>query len=198
MAPLGYAAIVVVAVVALALRDRIPPRVSILVSLASLAGLGWWSFAESDPVPAILGVLIALSTAGIRLGLINDGGSSRRDAYPRGQRQFAEPARYVRGPLATSWPRGEMHLSEDRVRFVLPAGDEIFSVSVADITGLHPKRHGRGDLEIEVGDNGHTIAFGREQLHEDDRAAATHHWVTSIRERQSEGQRSGGATASPR
>jgi len=175
-----------VLMVVVTLWHRVPHPLAEIGAGIAVVVLIAWGVIQADLLPLVMAAALALSTVGVRFPLISDGGARRSEAFPRGYRLFAEPARYVTGRIALSWPVGLLELDDLSVRFVTADGQETFGFPVSEIEGLTSKTQGRGDLRFETTTGRHTFAFGREQLNRGDADGATRFWSSTVLERQQE------------
>ena len=158
-----------------------------LSTLLTMTIMLWLGLAEGRTVLVVVAVLLPLPLFGLRLPMISDGGTRRDDEAPQlGEiaPRVGEPARYVRGLLASRWPRGELRLRENTLSFVTEDDDQLFRVALSEIKDLRLSSSGRAQLTLrtEAGER-HGIAFGHDPLAQSDMREARVFWRETIQMR---------------
>ena len=178
--------LVVLALVAMMIGRRLRFPFAELVGVLTVGLLLSLGLAGGRPTLVVIGLLVPLPLFGIRIPFVSDGGDRRSEQAPQltgGEARAAEAARYVNGLLASRWPRGELDLTADLLRFVTEDGDEVFRVRPDAIDHVRFGSLGRAQLTIDTRDGDrHAIAFGHRGLGRGEVGAAQTFWRNAIKE----------------
>jgi hypothetical protein len=146
------------------LSDFAPKRLRPWLVVPSLTGLGLLFIIEGwvrngHVAPLVPGAVALAVAALIFVGALTDHSKDAAgDDAPDKVLQIE--ARIARGRLSWNWPKGELQLAGDRLRFRLANGETLFDVRLRDAQDFRFPLLRRGQLQFHWAGQKYEVAFG--------------------------------------